>query len=163
MRFQQTHNLGLRQLFLTVSWDLVPCAVHLTVPLYLCSSGSNARGESRALEGCGVISKSPSRFRDGDEGVAGRSTTEMCFPDEESFICFPGKWMILLPIWHPRDPLTRIFLRLFTNLYNLFFQGFWRVGRSDMFYGLPRLTVALVICCHAVKRSTGGFSCSRMF
>ena len=36
------------------------------VSLYLCSSGSNARGESRALEGRRVSSKSPSRVPDGD-------------------------------------------------------------------------------------------------
>ena len=49
---------------------------HLTVSLYLCSSGSNAWGESRAREGCRVSSKSPSRVRDGDEGVAGRNGRE---------------------------------------------------------------------------------------
>ena len=53
-----------------------PSAAHLTVSLYLCSSGSNARGESRALEGRRVSSKSPSRVRDGDEGVAGRNVRE---------------------------------------------------------------------------------------
>ena len=53
-----------------------PSAAHLTVSLYLCSSGSNARGESRAREGRCVSSKSPSRVRDGDEGVAGRNGRE---------------------------------------------------------------------------------------
>ena len=38
-----------------------------------CISGSNAQGESRALEGRRVSSISPSRVRDGDEGVAGRN------------------------------------------------------------------------------------------
>ena len=61
--FQQTHNQGLRQYLLTVS-------------LYLCSTGSNAQGESRAREGRSVSSKSPSRVRDGDEGVAGRNGRE---------------------------------------------------------------------------------------
>ena len=51
----------------------VPSAEHMTTSLYLCSSGSNARGESRAREGRRVSSKSPSRVRDGDEGVAGRN------------------------------------------------------------------------------------------
>ena len=46
------------------------------VSLYLCSSGSNARGESKALEGRRVSSNSPSRVRDGDEGVAGRNGGE---------------------------------------------------------------------------------------
>ena len=50
-----------------------PSAAHLRVALYLCSSGSNARGESRALEGRRVSLKSPSRVREGDEGVAGRN------------------------------------------------------------------------------------------
>ena len=53
-----------------------PSTAHLTVSLYLCSSGSNAPGESRAWEGCLVSSKSPSRVRDGDEGVAGRKRRE---------------------------------------------------------------------------------------
>ena len=43
-----------------------PSAAHLAVSLYLCSFGSNARGESRAREGRRVSSKSPSRVRDGD-------------------------------------------------------------------------------------------------
>ena len=60
---------------------------HLMVSLFLCSSGSNAQGESRALEGCLVSSKSPSRVRDRDEGVA-RGTKEKCFPDN------PGKSMV---------------------------------------------------------------------
>ena len=37
------------------------------------SSGSNARGGSRALEGCRVSAKRPSRVQDRDEGVVGRS------------------------------------------------------------------------------------------
>ena len=53
-----------------------PSAAHPTVSLYLCSSGSNARGESRAREGRRVSSKSPSRVRYGDEGVAGRNRRE---------------------------------------------------------------------------------------
>ena len=45
LRFQQMHNQGLHQLFLTVSWDLRRVEVaHLTVSLYLCSSGSYTRG-----------------------------------------------------------------------------------------------------------------------
>ena len=51
-------------------------AAHLTVSLYLCSSRSNARGESRALEGRRVSSKSTSRVRDGDEGAAGMNERE---------------------------------------------------------------------------------------
>ena len=39
-----------------------PSAPHLTVSLYLCSSGSNAQGESRAREGRHVSSKSPSNL-----------------------------------------------------------------------------------------------------
>ena len=64
------------------------------VSLYLCSSGSNARGESRAREGRRVSSKSPSRVRDGDEEVAGRNGREYCSPNEGSLICPPGKSMI---------------------------------------------------------------------
>ena len=51
----------------------VPSAAHLTVTLYLCSSRSDARGESRALEGRRVSSKSPSRVLDGDKWVAVRN------------------------------------------------------------------------------------------
>ena len=54
----------------------LPSASHLTVSLYLCSSGSNGRGESRTREGRRVSSKSPSRVRDRDEGVAGRNGRE---------------------------------------------------------------------------------------
>ena len=68
---------GLRELFLILSsGTFLPCVPHLTVSLYLCSSGSNARGKVRPLEGCRVSSNSPSRVRDGDEGVAGRNGRE---------------------------------------------------------------------------------------
>ena len=56
MRFKN-YNQGLWQLFLMVS-------------LYLSSSGSNARGKSRALEGCCVSKKNPTKARDRDEGFA---------------------------------------------------------------------------------------------
>ena len=59
-----------------------PCAAHLMVSLYLCSSGSNAQGESRAREARRVSSKSPSRVRDRDEGVAGTNKPEKWFPNE---------------------------------------------------------------------------------
>ena len=72
----------------------VPSAPHLTVSLYLYSSGINAWGESRALEGQRVSSKSPSRVRNRDEGVAGRNGREKRFPDEGSLICPPGKIVI---------------------------------------------------------------------
>ena len=83
MCFQQTHDEGLRQLFLTMFWDHRPKhGTPVTVSLYLCSSGSNARGELRALEGRPNSSKSPSRVQDGGEGVAGRNGREKYFPDE---------------------------------------------------------------------------------
>ena len=44
-----------------VAGTSVPTMVHLMESLYLCSCGSNARGEVRALEGSGVSSKDPSR------------------------------------------------------------------------------------------------------
>ena len=47
-----------------------------------------------ALGGRRVSLKSPSRDRDGDEGVAGRNGRELCFPDKRSLICPPGKPMI---------------------------------------------------------------------
>ena len=57
------YNQGLHQLFLTVSWDL-------------CSPGSKAWGQTRALKGRRISSKSPSRVWDGDEEVAGRNYRE---------------------------------------------------------------------------------------
>ena len=51
-------------------------AAHLTVFLYLCSSGSNAWSKLRAFEGRRVSSKSPSRVRDRDDRVAGRNKRE---------------------------------------------------------------------------------------
>ena len=48
-----------------------PSAAHLTVSLFLCSSEATYASRLRALEGRRVNSKSPSRVRDGDEGVAG--------------------------------------------------------------------------------------------
>ena len=47
-----------------------------------------------------VSSKSPSRVWDHDKGVAWRNGREKCFPDEGSWICPPGKSMIL----HPSAP-----------------------------------------------------------
>ena len=69
-------------------------AAHVSVSLYLCSSGSNARGESRALEGRCVSSKSPSKVRDRDQGVAWRNERKrIVFPDEGSLIWPTGKSM----------------------------------------------------------------------
>ena len=71
---------------------------HLMVSLYLCSSGSNARGESRAREGRCVSSKSPSKVWDGDEGVAWRNGREKCLPSEGSLICpalQANQWFLL--------------------------------------------------------------------
>ena len=50
--------------------------------------------EARALEGRRVSSKSPSRFRDGDEEVAGRNGRNWFSPDEGSLIFLEGKSMI---------------------------------------------------------------------
>ena len=67
-----------------MSWDLRRVEVaHLTVSLYLFSSGTNAQGKSRALEGRRVSSKSPSRVRDGDKGVPGRNGRDQYFPRQE--------------------------------------------------------------------------------
>ena len=72
----------------------MPSAAHLRVSLILCSSRSNTQGELRALEGSRVSSKSPSRVRDRDKGVAGRNRREKYFPYEGSLIYPPGKSMI---------------------------------------------------------------------
>ena len=44
---------------------------YLAVSLFLCSSGSNVRGESRALEGYRDSSKSPSTVQNGEELLGG--------------------------------------------------------------------------------------------
>ena len=58
------------------SATLAPSAARLTVSLILCSSRSNTLVESRAVLGHSVSSKSPSRVRVRDEGVAGRKGRE---------------------------------------------------------------------------------------
>ena len=68
-----------------------PSATNLTVSLFLCSSESNVRGKSRALEGHRVSWKSSSRVWDGDKGVAGRNRREKYLPYEGSLIYPPGK------------------------------------------------------------------------
>ena len=68
-----------------------PSSAYLTVSLYLCSSGSNARGKSRVIEGRRVIYKSPSRIRDGDEGVTERNGREKCFPNMSHWFFFTKK------------------------------------------------------------------------
>ena len=87
VRFQQAHNQGLRQLFFTASWDLLPKRSYIwQCPLYICRFASNARGKPRVLSQL----KKPFKSRDGDEGVAGRNGIEKSFSDEW---CPPGKWM----------------------------------------------------------------------
>ena len=66
---------------------------HSGLPIFWGSdSGSKElRVRSRALEGRSVHSKSPSKVRDLDVGVAGRNGREKCFLDKGSLICPPGK------------------------------------------------------------------------
>ena len=49
----------------------MPSITRKTVPLFLCSLGSNVVGVSMALEGYQISAKSPSSVRDGRKGVAG--------------------------------------------------------------------------------------------
>ena len=81
--------------FASALFDGVLGAVNLVRLTLRCPSisGSNARGESRALEGRPISLKCPSRIQDGNEGVAGRNWREKCFPNEGSLICPPGKSM----------------------------------------------------------------------
>ena len=51
------------------------------------------KARQRSLGGRLVSSKSPSRVRDRDKGVAGRNEREYQFPTEGSLICLPGKSM----------------------------------------------------------------------
>ena len=71
-----------------------PSAPHLTVSLYLCSSGSNVRGELRALEGRHVSSKKPFKGPRRRQGSWWEERKRIVFPDEGSLICPPGKSMI---------------------------------------------------------------------
>ena len=61
--------------FASALFDGVLGAVNLVRLTLRCPSisGSNARGESRALEGHPISLKCPSRIQDGNEGVAGRN------------------------------------------------------------------------------------------
>ena len=68
-----------------------PRATYSMVSYCLCSSTSNARGESRALKGRCVGSKSPSRVRDRHEEVAGRNGREKFFPDRGHWFVTKGK------------------------------------------------------------------------
>ena len=69
-----TTNYPFQQLFLMLSWDLcAQSAALMTMSLFLCISGSNAR--------------------DGDEGVSERNGGEKQFPQEDS--------QIILPSWPP--------------------------------------------------------------
>ena len=67
--------------------------------------------EHEASRGRHASSKSPSRVRDRDEGVAGRNGREKCFPDKGSLICPPAQckvhacsslksaWILFLEFW----------------------------------------------------------------
>ena len=76
VRFWWTHTVKVCvSCFWRCSGPLDQGAKHLTVPLWLQSSGINAsRGQ---LEGCCVSSKSPSEVRNRAEGVAGRNGGSM--------------------------------------------------------------------------------------
>ena len=65
--------------FLVLDAILQPLRLAEHTGQFLCSSGSDERGELKALEGYRVSSKSPSRVQDGDEGVDGRNKREV-FP-----------------------------------------------------------------------------------
>ena len=70
---QQT-NIQSRFAKVVLDATSAPSATHLRASLYLCSSGSDVRVESRALERRYVCSKSS--FRVQDKGVAGRNGCE---------------------------------------------------------------------------------------
>ena len=73
-----------------------PSAAHPSLSLFSWSSGTNTWDKFRALEGCSVSSKSPSRIQDGDEKGAGRNDREKYVPDKGSLISPPGKSKINL-------------------------------------------------------------------
>ena len=105
MRFQQTHNQGLRQLFLTVYWDLrsqrgtydsVLVSLQLSVKVYVtCSwrcpwaSAPNTAHlvVSLYLSSSGSNTWGGSRLWDGDKVVSGRNGRETYFPEKRSLIC----------------------------------------------------------------------------
>ena len=77
------------QIVCSILFDLFLCMTSSVVSLFLWSYGSKARGESRALEGCRVRSKRPSRVRNRHKGVAGRK--RIAFPRLEVIDLSPGK------------------------------------------------------------------------
>ena len=97
MRSQQTHNQGLCQLF----FDLAQHMSHLAwkMSLYLGSSGSNTRGESRVLEGRHVSSKALQ-----DEGAAGRNRWGIVFTRQGVIDLPPRQISDFLPIC-PHPPI----------------------------------------------------------
>ena len=98
--FLQTYNQGWRQLFMTVSFPTsTPSRTHMTVSLFLCSTGSNVLGKLRALERGRVSSKSPPKVRNRKEGVAGRNGREVC-PERR------GHW--LYNVQRTQYPVTRV-------------------------------------------------------
>ena len=108
VRFQQTHNQGLRLLFLTVYWDLrsergtydsVLVSLQLSVKVYVtCSwrcpwaSGPNTAHlvVSLYLSSSGSNAWGGSRVWDGDKVVSGRNGREKYFPEKKGIDLPPG-------------------------------------------------------------------------
>ena len=92
MRFQQTHNQGLRQLFFMVS--SAPSSTHLTVSLLICDSGSNARGESRGPWRAQFQLKKPFKGLRQRQRSCWEDRKRKLFRRNGSLICPPGKSML---------------------------------------------------------------------
>ena len=71
-----------------------PSVTHLTMSFYLCSSGSNTWGESRALKGCRVSSKKPFKGPRRSLGSCWEERRRITFPLWGSLICRQGESMI---------------------------------------------------------------------
>ena len=78
--------------FAPVVFDGVMGPPHLAPDGYFWwSFGCNAQGKVKALEGCRLSSKRPSRVQDGDEGVVGRNIQEQSYPMRCHWFANPGK------------------------------------------------------------------------
>ena len=91
VHIQQTHNQGLCYLFLVEFWVIW---AYCTTPGGYISVVHEVMHEARSLEGLRVSTKSPSRMRDGEEGVVERNYQKKVLNRIMSLICPSDKLML---------------------------------------------------------------------